>query len=304
MALSGAAAGRRPRLRLTRKKPPAPPSASRSDPGGRVQEGRTSSSCSWLNQEGLNEADELWKLLVLRSVNSSLHQASQEMPDLPAFFDKNTRNDKNSQQPAIFKAGTEEFQWIPFPPAFTFVGGRLKNPDSSHFTKKKPAQILHEHEQAVGRNSKPSSQGASFVGHENLEPRPGSRARVKRPSEPRDSSIGAAKSTLPQHPPLSQLRKKQKLWVEEGPSSPASPQILTSGVSHPGHSSLKKPGPSLCPEGVRVEKGATSAAGNQGMVALDSCPMCQVPFTGKLPQLDIDSHLAKCLSESIEDVIW
>ncbi|XP_036601679.1 Fanconi anemia core complex-associated protein 20 [Trichosurus vulpecula] len=302
MALSGAPAGRGPRLRLTRKKPPAPPSSC-SGPGGGGQEGRTSNSRSWLDQEGLNEADELWRLLVLRSTNSSLHQASQEMPDLPAFFDKNAKKDENSQQPATFKVGTEEFQWIPFPPAFTFVGGRLKSPDSSYFTKEKPAQVLHEQEQRVGQSSEPSSQGASAVGCENPELGPGSRAGVKRPSEPRDSSMGAAKSRLPQPPQLSQLKKKQRLWVGEGTSSPASPQTLTKGMSQQGHSSLKKPS-SHCPEGARVEKDAMSAAVSQGMVALDGCPMCQIPFTGKLSQLDIDSHLAKCLSESIEDVIW
>nr|XP_025038463.1 Fanconi anemia core complex-associated protein 20 isoform X2 [Pelodiscus sinensis] len=41
-----------------------------------------------------------------------------------------------------------------------------------------------------------------------------------------------------------------------------------------------------------------------GTVTLDSCPMCLIQFTGTLSQLDIDSHLAKCLSESADDVIW
>ncbi|XP_027711052.1 Fanconi anemia core complex-associated protein 20 [Vombatus ursinus] len=303
MALSGAEAGRGSRLRLTRKKPPAPRSSSCSGPGGGGQEGRTSNNRSWLDQEGLNESDELWKLLVLRSVNSSLHQASQEMPDLPAFFDQSARHNENSQQPALFKVGTEEFQWTPFPPAFAFAG-QLKNPDSSHFTKEKPTQILYEQEQRVDQSGGPSCQGASALGRENLEPRPDGGAGVKRPSEWRDSSIGASKSGLPQHAPLSQLRKKQRLWVEGDTSSPASPQTLTLEVSHPGRSPLKKPSRSLCSEGARVEKDATSAAVSQGIVVLDGCPMCQVPFTGKFSQLDIDSHLAKCLSESIEDVIW
>nr|XP_042708762.1 Fanconi anemia core complex-associated protein 20 isoform X3 [Chrysemys picta bellii] len=41
-----------------------------------------------------------------------------------------------------------------------------------------------------------------------------------------------------------------------------------------------------------------------GTLTLDSCPMCLIQFTGILSQLDIDSHLAKCLSESADDVIW
>ncbi|XP_039104349.1 Fanconi anemia core complex-associated protein 20 [Hyaena hyaena] len=37
---------------------------------------------------------------------------------------------------------------------------------------------------------------------------------------------------------------------------------------------------------------------------LRSCPMCQVDFGPRLAQLDIDSHLAQCLAESAEDVVW
>ncbi|XP_038388004.1 Fanconi anemia core complex-associated protein 20 [Canis lupus familiaris] len=38
--------------------------------------------------------------------------------------------------------------------------------------------------------------------------------------------------------------------------------------------------------------------------SLRSCPMCQVDFAPRLAQLDIDSHLAQCLAESTEDVVW
>lgn len=38
--------------------------------------------------------------------------------------------------------------------------------------------------------------------------------------------------------------------------------------------------------------------------ALQSCPMCQKEFGPGLAQLDIDSHLAQCLAESTEDVVW
>ncbi|XP_043852148.1 Fanconi anemia core complex-associated protein 20 [Dromiciops gliroides] len=306
MALPGAAAaaGRGSRLRLTRKKPPAPPSSSSSGLGGGGQKGRASNSCSWLDQEGLNESDELWRLLVWRSVSSSLNRASQEMPDLPAFFDKSTRNDENSQQPVVFKVGTEEFRWIPFPPAFPFVGGQFKDLDSSPITEETPPpRAPQEQEQGVGpQSSGPSSWAAGSC--ESQDPRPGSGAGVKRPSERRDGSTKAVKSQLPQPAQLSQLRKKQRLREEGGASSPAAPQTLApTGVTPAGRSSLRAPDHNLGP-GAREEKDTASATAGQGMVALDGCPMCQVPFTGTLSQLDIDSHLAKCLSESIEDVLW
>ncbi|XP_026718337.1 Fanconi anemia core complex-associated protein 20 [Athene cunicularia] len=37
---------------------------------------------------------------------------------------------------------------------------------------------------------------------------------------------------------------------------------------------------------------------------LESCPMCQMDFSRTLSQLDIDGHLARCLSESTDDVVW
>ncbi|XP_009080242.1 PREDICTED: Fanconi anemia-associated protein of 20 kDa [Acanthisitta chloris] len=56
-----------------------------------------------------------------------------------------------------------------------------------------------------------------------------------------------------------------------------------------------KPGPESCE---KVENQS------EGSSALESCPMCQVQFSGRLSQLDIDAHLAKCLSESAGDVMW
>ncbi|XP_041061720.1 uncharacterized protein si:ch73-70k4.1 [Carcharodon carcharias] len=41
-----------------------------------------------------------------------------------------------------------------------------------------------------------------------------------------------------------------------------------------------------------------------GELDLESCPMCLVPFPAGFTVLEVDSHLAKCLSESTEDVMW
>ncbi|XP_067826344.1 uncharacterized protein [Heptranchias perlo] len=42
----------------------------------------------------------------------------------------------------------------------------------------------------------------------------------------------------------------------------------------------------------------------EGRLELESCPMCLVRFPAGFTLLEVDSHLAKCLSESTEDVIW
>ncbi|ELV14163.1 hypothetical protein TREES_T100021105 [Tupaia chinensis] len=42
----------------------------------------------------------------------------------------------------------------------------------------------------------------------------------------------------------------------------------------------------------------------EGTSTLQSCPMCQKEFHPGLAQLDMDSHLAQCLAESTEDLVW
>ncbi|XP_029433754.1 Fanconi anemia core complex-associated protein 20 isoform X2 [Rhinatrema bivittatum] len=51
-------------------------------------------------------------------------------------------------------------------------------------------------------------------------------------------------------------------------------------------------------------KGGGSERVTEVTASLQSCPMCLVQFTERLTQLDMDSHLAKCLSESTEDILW
>ncbi|XP_074162618.1 Fanconi anemia core complex-associated protein 20 isoform X2 [Sminthopsis crassicaudata] len=262
--------------------------------------GRTTGPRSWLEQEGLSEPEELWRLLVSGSAGPAQCPARPEMLDFPAFSHQNPRNEENSQQPTVFKVGTEEFQWTPFPPAFAFVSGQLRKPDSSRFPEERNPRVLDEQGQKTGPRRELSSPSAPAGGWEKQEARPGSGAGVKRPSDPKDGSVRASKGRALAHPQPSQLRKKQRLWVEGAAASSASARSL----GRLGHSSGKKPGRSLDPDRAGGGPEAASAGPSQGTVALDGCPMCQRQFTEKLSQLDIDSHLAKCLSESIEDVIW
>ncbi|XP_013991982.1 uncharacterized protein si:ch73-70k4.1 isoform X2 [Salmo salar] len=44
--------------------------------------------------------------------------------------------------------------------------------------------------------------------------------------------------------------------------------------------------------------------GGGGGRAMQSCPMCLVPFPAGFTQMDCDSHLAKCLSEMTVDMTW
>ncbi|XP_011933882.1 PREDICTED: Fanconi anemia-associated protein of 20 kDa isoform X3 [Cercocebus atys] len=66
----------------------------------------------------------------------------------------------------------------------------------------------------------------------------------------------------------------------------------------PARSLPQRPAPDPC-RAPRVEQ-QPSVEGT----ALRRCPMCQKEFGPRLTQLDVDSHLAQCLAESTEDVMW
>lgn len=61
----------------------------------------------------------------------------------------------------------------------------------------------------------------------------------------------------------------------------------TSGVSSGGHK-MKEP----------AEKSTDATS------SLDTCPICLMQFPKQFSQLDMDSHLAQCLSETTVDVVW
>uniref|UniRef100_A0A8I5NAM6 UBZ2-type domain-containing protein n=1 Tax=Papio anubis TaxID=9555 RepID=A0A8I5NAM6_PAPAN len=69
-------------------------------------------------------------------------------------------------------------------------------------------------------------------------------------------------------------------------------------LESPARSLPQRPAPDPC-RAPRVEQ-QPSVEG----AALRRCPMCQKEFGPRLTQLDVDSHLAQCLAESTEDVMW
>ncbi|CAH7448653.1 Fanconi anemia core complex-associated protein 20 [Phodopus roborovskii] len=71
--------------------------------------------------------------------------------------------------------------------------------------------------------------------------------------------------------------------------------------------SLGSPTPSLrgCPAPDANQTPSTQECVSvQSPPVLLSCPLCQKAFDPTLSQLDVDSHLAQCLAESTEDVMW
>lgn len=123
------------------------------------------------------------------------------------------------------------------------------------------------------------------------------------PAFPSQESLPDPESTVP--PEAFTVGSKTFSWT------PLPPALRGSGSSRhlfcEPEGSLGSPTPSLkgCPA---LNSGRTPSAQEcvpvQSPLALLSCPLCQKAFDPKLTQLDVDSHLAQCLAECTEDVVW
>ncbi|XP_054439417.1 Fanconi anemia core complex-associated protein 20 [Pteronotus mesoamericanus] len=97
-------AARRPRLRLSRRRPP-PMGGPPSPRPGSLQDG-----------DGDGERARLWAEL-LRAVRADLDEDGAS-PPLPAFPGQEPRRDpERVASPELFTVGSETFSWTPFPPA-------------------------------------------------------------------------------------------------------------------------------------------------------------------------------------------
>ncbi|OBS80834.1 hypothetical protein A6R68_20969 [Neotoma lepida] len=93
--------------------------------------------------------------------------------------------------------------------------------------------------------------------------------------------------------------------------TPFPPALGGSGNSyqlfHGTGGSLGSPTPSLkgCPApDSRQIPSTQECVSMQSSPVLLSCPLCQKAFEPTLAKPDVDSHLAQCLAESTEDVVW
>ncbi|XP_039732831.1 Fanconi anemia core complex-associated protein 20 [Pteropus medius] len=78
--------------------------------------------------------------------------------------------------------------------------------------------------------------------------------------------------------------------------------VLRGTGEHPGSPACSPQGP--CTPDSHEIPCAQEQPPAEGAQSLRSCPLCQADFAPGLAQLDIDSHLAQCLADSTEDVVW
>ncbi|KAM9115860.1 Fanconi anemia core complex-associated protein 20 isoform 2-T2 [Pangshura tecta] len=311
------------KLRLKPRK--APPGRSREPSPGREPPARR--QYSWFEQQGLSESENMW-MLILKAVNPDLKPTSWEtVPSLPEFFGQNSENENPPPKPEVFKVGVKDFQWIPLPSFYKEKALNRKNP-SCQISKSQTEHLMEREDQADQNqlNIAPVVEKISLA----INDDPGKIIRMKHsrksssklkekerteryePNQCTDStlhSVPASTQSLAKDFCLQQLCKGTVLGEEKSRKENESKGQQSDAQIHQ-HNVLLGETRSTSAEIKSVDipkmEGLEEKAEDQraGALTLDSCPMCLIQFTGTLSQLDIDSHLAKCLSESADDMIW
>ncbi|XP_030900184.2 Fanconi anemia core complex-associated protein 20 [Melopsittacus undulatus] len=304
------------KLRLKGRKEPA--AWSREHPRQRQS---LTHSCSWFEKEDLNECEEPWALL-LKGISQDAQCADwQAVPSFPEFFTKSSK-EESPQEQEVFTAGKKDFPWVSFP---SFCKQELLNPEDLSSYQLTQSQVNHLHK-GQGQADKLSSllcaaektycvtitdQAKHVVGED-------TEAISKPDVSPKSCKLTWQRSSV-HHLALPQCsvealshqqhcRGTAQNTMENGEENNGKELQLQ---THQGDVSFAEARFSHAEENpplssVPQTKSCKEETENQGEGApiLDSCPMCRMCFSGTLSQLDIDEHLAMCLSESTDDVMW
>ncbi|XP_074970469.1 Fanconi anemia core complex-associated protein 20 [Phalacrocorax aristotelis] len=310
------------KLRLKPRK--APPACCREPSPGREPPRRRQAladRCSWFEKDDLNECEDPW-ILLLKDISQDLQCTNgQTVPSFPEFSGKSSE-EESLQKQEVFTVGMKDFQWVSFP---SFCKEKCLKPKDLSSHQLTQSQIDHLHN-GQGQADKPKSlpstaektccvtvtdQAKNMVGEDtngisklDASPKSCKLAQHRTSTHHSASSQSSAKAfSFQQHcrgtvQDSGKNRKEndsKELQIQthqgtilfgEARNVPAEKQPPL--VSVPGTESCK-------------EKTENQSEGSS---TLDSCPMCLIHFSRTLSQLDIDSHLARCLSESADDVMW
>uniref|UniRef100_A0A8C8RQ26 UBZ2-type domain-containing protein n=1 Tax=Pelusios castaneus TaxID=367368 RepID=A0A8C8RQ26_9SAUR len=316
------------KLRLKPRK--APPSRSREPSPGPEPPARRQTlpqGYSWFEQQGLTEPENMWRLILKAVMPDLKYTHGETVPSLPQFFEQNSEKEMYAPQPEVFKVGMKDFQWIPFP-SFCKEALTRKDPSFCHLPE---SQTEMEREDQMGKKqlsivsvvdnisfavSEDSAENPRIKDSRKSSSKLKGKGRTERCTwiHHTDSALHSvpastqshAKDFCPQQlckgPVLSEekTRKDQESKGQESPAQMHQHNVLLCEIKSAG-AEIKSP-----PVDIPRMEGPDEKAEDRGAgtLTLDSCPMCLIQFTGTLSQLDIDSHLAKCLSESADDVIW
>ncbi|KAL2296463.1 hypothetical protein Nmel_015781 [Mimus melanotis] len=316
--------GRQRRAAKLRLKPrTAPPARGREHSPGTEPPPRPQPStdkCSWFEKEELNECEKTW-LLLLKDISQDSRCTNWDtVPSFPEFLEKK-QQEKSPEHQEVFTVGIKDFQWVSFP---SFHEEECLNPKdlSSQQPTQNQSSDLHKGQgQADKLRSLSSTAEKTCKGTSTEQAKTASGADTKGVSE---LDVSPKSCKLPGH-----SHSAQPSALLQSPAEAWSPQQPHTGTVQNSRADRKEKGeekpqmqthqgdlPAREATGVPVEKPRLGSAPgaespkekmenqSEAASALDSCPMCLTQFSGRLSQLDIDGHLARCLSESADDVMW
>uniref|UniRef100_A0A8C3N2M8 Uncharacterized protein n=2 Tax=Thraupidae TaxID=400783 RepID=A0A8C3N2M8_GEOPR len=276
--------------------------------------------CSWFEKEELNECEKTW-LLLLKDISQDSECTNWDtVPSFPEFLEKK-QQEKSPEHQEVFTVGTKDFQWVSFP---SFHQEKCLNPtdlSSQQPTQSQSNELHKEQGQADKLKSLSSIAEKTCRGTSRDEAKPASGADTRgvseldvspKPCQVPGHSSSAQPSVLVQSPaealgPQQQLTGTvQNSRADRREKGEEKPQIQTHQGELPAGEAtgvpVEKPGLGSTPGAESHEEKMENQS--EARSALDSCPMCLMQFSGRLSQLDIDGHLARCLSESADDVMW
>ncbi|XP_074017832.1 Fanconi anemia core complex-associated protein 20 [Numenius arquata] len=308
------------KLRLKPRK--VPPACSREiSPGWESPRWRRTSagSCSWFEKEDLNECEKTWTLL-LKAIDQDLQCTNwQTVPSFPEFFGKSPEEERLRKQ-EVFTIGMKDFQWVLFP---SFPKEKCLEPKDLSSHQLTQSQIDHLQQgwgQADTLKSLPSTaektccgtttdQIKNMVGGDtkgisklDISPKPCKLIQHRSSTHPLALSQSSAEAFSLQQlcRRTEQNRENRKENDREELQIQTHRETISFGEARSVPAEEKPlasvPGTESCKEKTENQSGGSST--------LESCPMCLIHFSGTLSQLDIDGHLARCLSESADDVMW
>ncbi|XP_055655317.1 Fanconi anemia core complex-associated protein 20 [Falco peregrinus] len=310
------------KLRLRPRKAPA--AGSREPSPGREPPRRRQTladRCSWFEEDDLNECEKTW-ILLLKNISQDLQCTDwQTVPSFPEFSAQSSK-EESLQEQEVFTIGMRDFQWVSFP---SFCKEEHLNPKDLSSHQLTQSQIDHSQkvwDQADKLRSLPSTaektssvtitdQAKNMVGEDTediskLDSSPKSYQLTQHRSSAHHLALSqsSAKAFSFKKPCTGTVqssrenrkendRKELQTETQQGNVSFGEARYVPAEKQPP---LVSGPGTESCKEKTENQ--------SEGSSTLDSCPMCLVNFSGTLSQLDIDGHLARCLSESADDVTW
>ncbi|KAM4646593.1 Fanconi anemia core complex-associated protein 20 isoform 1-T1 [Amazona ochrocephala] len=300
-------------------KPRKEPAAWSQEPPRRRQS--LTDSCSWFEKEDLNECEEPWGLLLKGISQDSQCSDWQAVPSFLEFFRKSSE-EGSLQEQEVFTTGKKDFPWVSFP---SFCREELLNPEDLSSYQLTQSQINHLHKgqgQADKLSSLPcaakktccvtiTDQAKHVVGED-------TEAISKPDASPKSCKLTWHRSSV-HHLALPQCSAKALSYQQHcrgtaqnsmengkeihGEELQLQTQQGDVSFGEARCSPAEENSPLVSVPQTKSCKEETEDQG-EGAPALDSCPMCLICFSGMLSQPDIDDHLARCLSESTDDVMW